>query len=132
MITGLIAACLGILYIKMSFDVIKLRRSLKISYGVGENNEIIGPVSAHSNFSAYAPLLLILLYLVEQVSFMPKLLVFIIGFMFLLGRTLHYRGVSGKKTNFKLRVRGMMLTFMPMVMMIIILISNFIKEFFNL
>ncbi len=115
---------------KISVEVIKQRKRKQISYGAGENNEILPYVSAHSNFAAYVPILLILLYFLEQSPAVPRALVVILGSCIFLGRLLHYLGVAREKTNFKLRVVGMQLTLWPLVIMSSSLIILFFKQFF--
>lgn len=117
MITGLFAALLALLYIRMSLKIVGLRRKLKISYGFGPQNEIIGPVSAHGNFAAYAPVLLVLLFLLEQSGDVPVVLIYLLGGVIFVGRLCHYQGVCAKKTDFKKRVLGMQLTIWPMILM---------------
>ena len=129
MITGLIAAALALLYVKMSFVVIKLRRSKRIAYGAGENEEIIGPVSAHSNFASYAPLSLMMLYLLEASGRLHWGIILAIGLVIFTGRVLHFTGLALRQ-DFKLRVRGMQLTIIPLVMMSVLLIYVFIVATF--
>jgi len=127
MITSLFAALLSVLYFRMSLNVIRLRKKHKISYGYGSNNEIIGPVSAHGNFMAYVPILLVLLYLFERSALFPTFLIYMFGVTIFLGRLLHYWGVSAEKTNFKQRVVGMHLTLWPLLLLSVLNIYAWIR-----
>ena len=127
MITSLFASLLAFLYFKMSVDTIKARRKNKISLGNGTNNEIEKYVSAHSNFAAYTPILLILCFLMESSDQYDPAVVYILAALFTIGRTLHYLGLTSKKMNFKLRVSGMMLTLIPLNIMAILNIIAVVK-----
>lgn len=120
MITSIFAALLGLFYFFLSIFVVRSRRRLKISLGDGGNPEMLQAISAHSNFQAYTPFLLILLLLIELVTNPPIALVVIFGILILLGRILHFQGIV--TNNFKLRVPGMILTLFPMLAMSLILI----------
>ncbi len=122
MLTSVYVGLLGLLYMKMSLDVIKKRRSLQISLGAGDNNQIQPWVSAHSNFAAYVPFLVAMLYALESALNGSIGLVLIFGTAILAGRILHYAGVAREKTNFKLRQIGMHLTLWPMLLMSLLLI----------
>lgn len=127
MITSLFASILAILYFKISFDTIKARRKNKISLGTGHNNEIEKYVSAHSNFAAYTPLLLILFFLIESSGQYSATVVYILGTLFAAGRVLHYLGMTSEKMNFKLRGAGMMLTLLPLNIMALLNIIAFVQ-----
>lgn len=129
MITTLFAGVLGVLYFFISIDVIKNRKKYQVSLGYGPNNEIAEIVSAHSNFSSYAPLLLILTYLLETSPWIPIWATFVLALGFTLGRVLHYLAFKGKKMNFKLRVKAMMLTLFPLLILGILNILDFLLSF---
>jgi len=79
MIVSFYAGLLALLYFKLSVDVIKARRLHKVSLGCGPNDEIAAVISAHANFAAYVPLLLLLLWMVETSTVFPSPLVHAIG-----------------------------------------------------
>ena len=62
------------------------------------------------NFAEYAPLILLLLWLVETSAY-PAWVVHGLGAALLAGRVLHAYGVSQAREDFRFRVAGMMLTF---------------------
>lgn len=133
MITTLFAGLLGLLYVRISFDVIKARRSQKISLGVGPEGQISALVSAHSNFSSYAVYLLLLLYLLEQSKIIPSVVLYFLATAFTVGRLLHYLAFKSSQMNFKLRVRGMMLTLFPLTVLSLLNVFCYVKlTFFTL
>lgn len=127
MITSLYASLLAILYFKISIDTVRARRRFKISLGTGENNELLKYVSAHSNFSAYTPMLLILTFLLETSEQFPPFVIYIIASVFTLGRLLHYLGMTAEKMNFKLRVPGMAMTFMSLNALAVLNLFAYVK-----
>jgi len=126
MVTSLFAALLGILYFNISLTTIKGRRSQKVSLGSGENNEILHLVSAHSNFSSYVPIFLILFYLLEQTT-LPSFILYILGGIFTLGRILHFISLKNKEKTFTKRVMGMRLTLMPLMICSLLNLFYYIK-----
>lgn len=115
MIIPIYAGILGLLFAKMSLDTIGARRKHQVSLGVGPNREIENFVSAHANFAAYVPVLLILAYLLEISGHIPAVFVHLLCMLFTLGRVLHYAAFCGTHMNFKLRVMGMQLTLWPLI-----------------
>lgn len=63
-------------------------------------------VRAHSNFSEYVPLALMLIWMLELQS-NNRALVGILGTMLVIGRAIHAYGVSQLNEDFRLRVGGM-------------------------
>lgn len=114
MITSLLIGLLGLLYAKISIDTIVARGREKISLGPGMNNEIIHFVSAHSNFSSYAPLFILMFYLLEVQKF-NSIALYTFGFVFIIGRTLHYLSMKDKEKTFKKRKLAMQLTLWPII-----------------
>ncbi len=118
MLTGFYAGCLVIIFLNLTLQVIKGRREHQIAYGYGENHEIAGIVSAHSNFVAYVPLFLILLFSIELGQpDIPHLYLHVVATSFVLGRLFHARGLSKseKSKNFGPRKLGMHLTIWPIL-----------------
>lgn len=128
MITKILAALFGIMLFKITLDVVKKRRSFKVSLGDGENNEITNVASAHNNFTQYVPMLLILFYLNEISGMLSNLVLIPLAIIIFIGRVLHYKALTSEKMNFSLRVKGMKLTLFPlMVMSLALIISEVIK-----
>ena len=119
MITALYTSLFVFFYMKITIDVIKARRKNLVSTGYGPDGVIRDIVSAHANFSSYAPLTLIMLFLLESSHHLPGFVIHILGVMTFLGRVFHFQAFSSKKMNFKKRVLGMQLTIFPMILMAI-------------
>ncbi|NTS77057.1 MAPEG family protein [Catenovulum sp. SM1970] len=111
MITSIFAALLGLLFIKLSINTIKLRKKNRVIVGDGGHTALSKAMRAHGNFAEYTPFALVLIYLVEQNYVGNTWLVIILGSLLFLGRIIHACGISQVKENFRFRVVGMGLTF---------------------
>ena len=65
LITSVIAAALTLIFIKLSFNVIGLRRKNKVSLGSGGHEDLERAIRAQANFSEYVPIGIILLACLE-------------------------------------------------------------------
>lgn len=110
-VTPLYAGLIALLYIYLSFRVIKIRRGDRISLGNGGRDDMEFRVRAHANLAEYAPLGLILLAMSEMQG-APIWVVHILGAMLLIGRLLHAWAFSQSPQNLPARSYGMMLTLM--------------------
>jgi len=108
-VTSVIASLLAAIFLRLSFAVIKLRRSKKISLGSGGNDELERAIRAQGNFAEYVPLALVLLACFE-VNGAPWWLVAIPGAVLTVGRLIHAKGIHELPPNFGKRVFGMVLT----------------------
>jgi len=126
MITGLYAAILAFLYVRISLKVIGARRENKISLGAGAQGEISAIVSAHSNFAAYVPLLLLLTYFLEAGGHTSPYVLHLIAVAYTLGRVLHYLAFRGPTMKFRLRVAGMQLTLWPLIVLAALNVYGFV------
>ena len=108
--TAVLASLLALMFIKLSFDVIKLRRKNKVSLGAGGVDELDRAIRAHGNFAEYVPLGLSLLGALE-LNGAPLALVALLGALLVLGRYFHAKGINEPPPQFANRVRGMKLTF---------------------
>lgn len=108
--TAVIASILALMFIKLSFGVIDLRRKNKISLGAGGVDELDRAIRAHGNFAEYAPLGLFLIGALE-LNGAPLEIVGLLGLLLIAGRYFHAKGIHEPPPNFKNRVRGMKLTF---------------------
>lgn len=106
------------LLVKLSFDVIKLRRRFQVSIGDGGQKELHRAIRAHANALEYAPLAFILLLMLEF-NGAPMIIVHILGLAFVMGRFSHQIGVKNPK-KFKFRLVGMYLTFFPLLTLAIV------------
>ena len=114
MVTSLYLGILGLLYFWISIETIMARGKNKVSLGAGENNEIIHLVSAHGNFSSYAPFFLLALFLLEQQTVSAYVL-HALAAVFVVGRMLHFLTMRNKEQTFKFRKSAMMLTLWPLI-----------------
>jgi len=109
-VTPLFAAVLGLMYLALSFAVIKQRSKHKVSIGTGDNEELKTEVRIHGNFAEYVPFCLILMFLLESLTLSSNL-AFWMGSLLLISRVCHVIGMRGDKRLFILRVAGMLGTF---------------------
>jgi uncharacterized protein len=121
-ITAVLASMFALMFVKLSFDVITLRRKNKISLGAGGIDDLDRAIRAHGNFSEYVPLGLFLIGALE-LNGAPVELVALLGLILLLGRFFHAKGIKEAPPVFDNRVRGMKLTFAALVLAAI---SNFV------
>ncbi|TMN33116.1 MAPEG family protein [Pseudoalteromonas sp. S2755] len=108
MITGLYAALLALIYIKLSFNIISLRHRHKVSLGDGGIDELQNAIRIHGNFIEYTPFVLLMMLLLENQQINPYLL-HTFGIAFLFSRVAHY--VALGKTNFSIRKVAMATTY---------------------
>ncbi|MBY0316067.1 MAG: MAPEG family protein [Bdellovibrionales bacterium] len=127
MMTSLYIGLLGLLYFKISLDTIIARGREKVSLGPGANNEVLHLVSAHGNFSSYAPLFLLMFFLLEQQN-TNSVLLHVIGVTFSVGRVLHYLTMKDKERTVKKRKLAMQLTLWPMNALAIINIYAYVMQ----
>ncbi len=108
-ITPFYAALLGLVFVILSFRTLLLRRKLKIGIGFSDQPLLIRAISAHSNFSEYVPLTLILIFFLE-IETRANLLIHILCLSLFFGRIVHAYGISQVNENYNLRSIGMILT----------------------
>ncbi|ANQ24097.1 hypothetical protein BA893_20995 [Vibrio natriegens] len=117
MITALYACILTVLLIWLAIQVIKLRRKNKVAYADGGVEALQIARSAQSNASEYIPITLILMALLEYNGAQP-VWIHLTGIIFVIGRIIHARGILQER--FKGRVKGMQLTFLIMVVLVVL------------
>ncbi len=110
LITSIIAAILALIFIKLSFAVIGLRRKNKVGLGNGGHDDLERAIRAQGNFAEYVPFGLILIACLE-LNGAPWWLVAIPGLTLIIGRLIHARGINEPPPNFNKRVLGMKFTF---------------------
>ena len=119
LITSIIASFLTIIFIKLSFAVIKLRRKNKVGLGSGGHEELERAIRAQGNFSEYVPFGIILIACLE-LNGAPWWLVGILGIALIIGRLLHAKGINVPPPDFSKRVLGMKFTFATLATLIIL------------
>lgn len=112
-VTMIAAGLLGFLLVALSVRVIALRRSALVSLGDGGNPALAARIRAQGNFTEYAPVGLILIFLAEQ-AHGARLDVVLLAAVFVAGRILHPFGLGRPAPNAP-RLVGMMATFVALV-----------------
>jgi uncharacterized membrane protein YecN with MAPEG domain len=100
------AGAAGLVNFWLSWRIAQLRESEKISVGDGGNMRLIARMRAHLNFAEYAPVVLILVALIEATRG-TQLWLGIVAGIFILGRVLHALGMDGLRFG---RAAGMACT----------------------
>ena len=119
MITTLAAALLTVLFVRLSFAVIRLRRRHQVALGGGGHPELERAIRAQGNFAEYIPLGLILLGCLE-INGAPKWLVAIPAITLILGRLFHAKGINEPPPTFTNRIRGMQFTFLTLITLVVL------------
>ncbi|QWD60110.1 MAPEG family protein [Polynucleobacter sp. MWH-UH35A] len=117
LITSIIAALLTIIFIKLSFAVIGLRRKNKVGLGSGGHEDLERAIRAQGNFAEYVPFGLILIACLE-LNGAPAWLVLIPGITLIIGRLIHAKGINEPPPNFSKRVLGMKITFFTLIALV--------------
>lgn len=107
------AGILALLYVGLSYYVTGFRRRHRLPYGHNEDDAMQRAIRAQGNFVEYAPLGLLLLYLLASVGTHPYV-VSGLATALVLGRIAHAYSmlvVEPKRGTYKLRVTSMVLTF---------------------
>lgn len=110
LVTSIIAATLTIIFVKLSFTVIGLRRKNRIGLGSGGHEDLERAIRAQGNFAEYVPFGIILIACLE-LNGAPWWLVAIPGITLIIGRLIHAVGINQPPPDFTKRVLGMQFTF---------------------
>jgi uncharacterized membrane protein YecN with MAPEG domain len=109
-VTPLYAALCGLLLLALSLRVIRLRGRYRTTIGDGGHAALQGAVRAQGNCAEYAPLALLLLFLLELTR-QPVWALHLLGALLFVGRVLHALALSGSSGPSLPRTLGMTLTF---------------------
>lgn len=126
--TSLYAGLLGCLLLYLSVNVIKRRRSAKVSVGDGGDDALLRAIRSQGNFTEYAPVALILIGLIEINGF-PLWMVHGLGVVLVVGRGLHAMGLPLGDKDMRYRVLGMQLTFAVIALGAVINLAGFVWGF---
>lgn len=88
-ITLFYAGLLALVYLALSLQVVRLRRTLQVGIGSGGHEVLDRAMRAHANFGEYVPFALLLLALLEAGTAAPSWLIHLLGALLLLGRLMH-------------------------------------------
>ena len=116
-VTSIIAAVLTAVFIRLSFNVIGLRRKSKVGLGSGGNEDLERAIRAQGNFAEYVPFGLILLACLE-LNGAVWWLVAIPGVTLIIGRLIHAIGINTPPPDFSKRVLGMKFTFVTLMALV--------------
>ncbi|MBU3592896.1 MAPEG family protein [Polynucleobacter sp. 71A-WALBACH] len=119
LMTSIIAAILTIIFVKLSFAVIGLRRKNKVGLGSGGYDDLERAIRAQGNFAEYVPIGLILIACLE-LNGAPSWLVILPGIALIIGRLIHAKGINEPPPNFSSRVLGMKFTFGTLITLAIL------------
>ena len=119
LVTSIIAAVLAIIFIKLSFAVIGLRRKNKVGLGSGGHEDLERAIRTQGNFAEYVPIGIILIACLE-LNGAPWWLVVIPGIALIIGRLIHATGMNTPPPDFSRRVLGMKFTFLTLVVLIVL------------
>ncbi|ATP09984.1 MAPEG family protein YecN [Aeromonas salmonicida subsp. pectinolytica 34mel] len=107
-ITLIYAGLLGLLFLLLSFWVVKRRAQFKVMIGEGEAPEMRSAIRAHGNFAEYVPLTLLLMALCELAG-VGAFWLHVGGLCLLVGRILHAIGIQIPKAPNMPRLFGTLL-----------------------
>jgi uncharacterized membrane protein YecN with MAPEG domain len=119
LITSVIAAALTIIFIKLSFAVIGLRRKNQIGLGSGGIDDLERAIRAQGNFAEYVPFGIILIACLE-LNGAPWWLVTIPSITLIIGRLIHAKGMNIPPPDFSKRVLGMKFTFYTLITLVVL------------
>lgn len=110
LVTSIIAAVLTIIFVKLSFSVISLRKKNRVGLGNGGHEDLERAIRAQGNFAEYAPFGIVLIACLE-LNGAPWWLVALPGITLIIGRLIHAVGINVPPPDFSKRVLEMMFTF---------------------
>ena len=116
-VTSLVAAVLTSIFIKLSFEVINLRKKNRVGLGSGGHEDLERAIRAQGNFAEYVPFGIILMACLE-LNGAPWWLVAIPGVALIIGRLIHAVGINTPPPDFSKRVLGMKLTFATLLTLV--------------
>lgn len=119
LVTSVIAAVLTIIFVRLSFAVIALRRKNQIGLGSGGHEDLERAIRAQGNFAEYVPFGVILIACLE-LNGAPWWLVAIPGMTLIIGRLIHAKGIHIPPPDFSKRVLGMKITFGTLITLAIL------------
>jgi uncharacterized protein len=108
-LTAIYAAILTFVYVKLTLNVINLRRQNEVSLGDGGREDLQKAIRSHGNFAEYVPLGLILLGCLEA-NHIHWTIVLLLGGVFTTGRLFYAKAFLEATPNMDLRVKGMKFT----------------------
>lgn len=118
-ITTITACLLAIIFVFLSANVIKLRQKYKVLIGSGGNEDLEMTIRGHGNFAEYVPFALILM-LIAEANEANVILIGVLALLLIIGRLFHVVAFAYNKDHIKFRVRGILLTFITIIGLVLI------------
>ena len=112
-IVGFYAGICGLLLLILSWRVVQLRQKLKVDFGHGDKPLLAQAIRAQANFAEYAPLTLLLLFVLAAAGSHP-LALHVLGAGLVIGRVLHAQGLSGNPGYSPGRYWGILITWLTL------------------
>ena len=113
-ITAYYASLFVLVYVVLSFNVIRLRRDHKVSLGDGGHVALQRAIRAHGNYIEYMAPTVLLLYFFE-LAYGADFWLHLMAVTFLVGRAIHATAILSNASKMPLRVVGMALTFTVLI-----------------
>lgn len=109
MITGFYAAILALIQIKLTFNIVKIRKAHMISIGDDGREDLARSIRVHGNFIETVPIVLILI-LVAELGGAPFWAIHGLGAAMVGARVSHAIGLGSGTGHGKFRLYGMVMT----------------------
>lgn len=122
-IAGITASLLSVLYIRLAFNVIALRRKHGVRLGTGQQDDLEAAVRAHANFAEYVPLTLLMIAIAE-INHGAWPITLGSALLLIFGRVTH--AIAIPRGDIPMRVRGMKATFYAIATAAIANLSAFV------
>jgi len=117
-----------ILFLCLTFYIIRFRFGNSISVGDGGSTVLLHRIRAQGNYIENAPLHLIGLISMMQLG-TSSLMMHVVGAMFIIGRILHAIGITRTDATNKMRQGGVVLTLLSFMILIVYLSLLLVKSF---
>ena len=114
-ITPFYAALIGLLFLALSANVVRVRFKHGVSVGDGGEKDVIKAMRTHANCAEYAPITLLLIAMAELQGG-PAWLIHLLCLLITIGRFTHAYGFGRTPQIVWLRQSGMMLTFAALLL----------------
>lgn len=126
-VTSISASVLAFLLVKLSLNVILLRRKYDVSVGDGGRDSLYRAIRAQGNLIEYAPIALILLGCLE-LNQGSHLITTTLASMFVIGRIMHPLGIKSAESPWQFRTLGMVFTLLSILMLGLLNIAFIVKH----
>lgn len=130
MITGYYAGILAVMLAVLILQVVRCRWKYKVGLGDGGIKELEQRIRIHGNFTETVPLLLIVLFLLEQ-NDVGMIWLHVYGIIIVTGRVLHMIGISRSPTVSLGRTAGTVLTNLLLIAGGVTLVLQFILHMYD-